>query len=62
MLVIFVEQREIQLNFLLWHTSNNPRKQNVSEMGNNRMGLNLTVPTPMGHLGKIKILEYGAIG
>ena len=62
MLVRFVEQREIQLDFLLWHTNNNLRKQNVSEMGNNRMGANLTVPTPMGHLAKIKILEYGAIG
>ena len=60
MLVRFVEQREIQLDFLLWHTSNNPRKQKVSE--NNRMGAILTVPTPMGHLAKIKILEYGATG
>ena len=58
----FVEQREIQLDFLLWHASNNPKKQKVSEMGNNRMGANLTVPTPMGHLAKIKILEFGAIG
>ena len=55
MLVRFVEQREIQLDFLLWHASNNPRKQKVSEIGNNRMGANLTVPTPMGHLAKIKI-------
>ena len=31
-------------------------------MRNNRMGANLTVPTPMSHLAKIKILEYGAIG
>ena len=62
MLVRFVEQKEIQLDFLLWHASNNLRKQKVSEIGNNRMGANLTVPTPMGHLAKIKILEYGAIG
>ena len=62
MLVRFVEQREIQLDFLLWHTSNNLRKQKVSEIGKNRMGANLTVPTPMGHFTKIKILEYGAIG
>ena len=61
MLVRFVEWREIQLDFLLWHASNNPRKQKVSEIGNNGMGANLTVPTPMGHLAKIKILEYGAI-
>ena len=61
MLVRFVEQREIQLDFLLWHASNNPRKQKVSEIRNNRMGANLTVPIPMGHLAKIKILEYGAI-
>ena len=62
MLVRFVERREIQLDFLLWHPSNNPRKQKVSEIGNNRLGANLTLPTPMGHLAKIKILEYGAIG
>ena len=36
--------------------------QKVSEIGNNRMGANLIVLTPMGHLAKIKILEYGAIG
>ena len=61
MLVRFVEQSEIQLDFLQWHTSNNPRKQKVYEIGNNRMDANLTAPTPMGHLAKIKILEYGAI-
>ena len=37
-------------------------KQKVSEIENNRMDANLTVPTPMGHLAKIKILEYGTIG
>ena len=37
-------------------------KQKVSEIENNRVGANLTVPTPMGHLAKIKILEYGTIG
>ena len=37
-------------------------KQKVSEIENNRIGANLTVPTPMGHLAKIKILEYGTIG
>ena len=34
----------------------------VSEIENNRIGANLAVPTPMGHLAKIKILEYGTIG
>ena len=62
MLVRSVEQREIQLDFLLWHASKNPRKQRVSEIGNNRMGASLTVPIPMGHLAKIKILEHGTIG
>ena len=62
MLVRLVEQREIQLDFLLWHTSNNPRKQKVSEIGNNRMGANLTVPIPMGNFAKFKILECSAIG
>ena len=37
-------------------------RQKVSEIENNRIGANLTVPTPMGHLAKIKILEYGTIG
>ena len=40
--------------FLLWHK--------VCEIENNRVGANLTVPTLMGHLAKIKILEYGTIG
>ena len=57
-----VEQREIQLDFLLWHASNNPRKQEVSEIGNNRMGASLTVPIPMGDFAKFKILECSAIG
>ena len=58
----FVEQREIQLDFLLWHASNNPRKQEVSEIGDNRMGANLTVPIPMSDFAKFKILECSAIG
>ena len=62
MLVRLVEQGEIQLDFLLWHANNNPRKQKVSEIGNNRMGANLTVPIPMGDLAKFKILECSTIG
>ena len=62
MLVRLVEQREIQLDFLLWHTSNNPRKQEVSKIGDNRMGANLTIPIPMGDFAKFKILECRAIG
>ena len=62
MLVRLVEQREIQLDFLLWHTSNNPRKQKVSEIGNNQMGANLTVPIPMGDFANLEILECSAIG
>ena len=62
MLVRLVEQREIQLDFLLWHTSNNSRKQKVSEIGNNRVGANLTIPIPMGDFAKFKILECSAIG
>ena len=37
-------------------------KQKVSEIENNRTGAILNVPTPMGHLAKIKILECGTIG
>ena len=37
-------------------------KQKVSEIENNRTGAILNVPTPMGHLAKIKVLEYGTIG
>ena len=54
--------REIQLDFLLWHASNNPRKQKVSEIGNNRMGANLTIPIPMGDFAKFKILECSTTG
>ena len=62
MLVRLVEQREVQLDFLLWHASNNPRMQKVSEIGNNRMGANLTVPIPMDNFAKFKILECSTIG
>ena len=62
MLVRLVEQREIQLDFPLWHASNNPRKQEVSEIGNNRMGANLTIPIPMSDFAKFKILECSVIG
>ena len=61
MLVRLVEQKEIQLDFLMWHTSNNPRKQEVSEIGDNRMGANLTVPIQMSDFTKFKILECSAI-
>ena len=37
-------------------------KQKVSEIENNKIGAILNVPTPMGHLAKIKILEFGTIG
>ena len=37
-------------------------KQKISEIENNRTGAILNVPTPMGHLAKIKILECGTIG
>ena len=37
-------------------------KQKVSEIENNTTGAILNVPTPMGHLDKIKILECGTIG
>ena len=62
MLVRLVEQREIQLDFLMWHASNNPRKQEVSEIRDNRMGANLTVPIPMSDFSKFKILECSIIG
>ena len=44
------------------HISNNPRKQEVSEIRGNRMGANLTVPLPMRDFAKLKILECSAIG
>ena len=44
------------------HVSNNPRKQEVSEIRGNRMGANLTVPIPMRDFAKLKILECSAIG
>ena len=56
-----VEQREIQLDFLMWHASNNPRKQEVSEIRDNRMGANLTIPIPMRDFTKLKILECSTI-
>ena len=46
----------------MWHVSNNPRKQEVSEIRTNRMGANLTVPIPMRDFAKLIILECGAIG
>ena len=46
----------------MWHASNNPRKQELSEIGNNRMGANLTIPIPMRDFAKFKILECNAIG
>ena len=46
----------------MWHTSNNPRKQEVSEIRDNRMGANLTIPIPMRDFAKLKILECSAIG
>ena len=45
----------------MWHTSNNPRKQEVSEIRDNRMGANLTIPIPMRDFAKLKILEYSAV-
>ena len=48
--------------FLMWHISNNPRKQEVSEIRGNRMGANLTVPIPMRDFAKLKILECSTIG
>ena len=48
--------------FLMRHVSNNPRKQEVSEIRGNRMGTNLTVPLPMRDFAKLKILECSAIG
>ena len=44
------------------HVSNNPRKQEVSEIRGYRMGANLTVPIPMRDFAKLKILECSAIG
>ena len=44
------------------HVSNNPRKQEVSEIRGNRMGANLTVPIPMRDFAKFKILECSTIG
>ena len=46
----------------MWHISNNPRKQEVSEIRDNRMSANLTVPIPMRDFAKLKILECNAIG
>ena len=46
----------------MWHASNNPRKQEVSEIRDNRMGVNLTVPIPMRDFAKLKILECSATG
>ena len=36
--------------------------QEVSEIGDNRMGANLTIPIPMRDFAKFKILECSAIG
>ena len=46
----------------MWHVSNNPRKQEVSEIRDNRMGANLTIPIPMRDFAKLKILECSTIG
>ena len=46
----------------MWHASNSPRKQEVSEIRDNRMGANLIVPIPMRDFAKLKILECSAIG
>ena len=46
----------------MWHISNNPRNQKVSEIRENRMGANLTVPIPMRDFAKLKILECSTIG
>ena len=46
----------------MWHVSNNPRKQEVSEIRENRMGVNLTVPISMRDFAKLKILECSTIG
>ena len=46
----------------MWHFSNNPRKQEVSEIRGNRIGVNLIVPIPMRDFVKLKILECSAIG
>ena len=46
----------------MWHASNNPRKQEVSEIRDNRMGATLIVSIPMRDLAKLKILKCSAIG
>ena len=46
----------------MWHTSNNPRKQEVSEIRGNRIGANLIVHIPMRDFAKLKILEHSTIG
>ena len=46
----------------MWHVSNNPRKQEVSEIRGNRMGANLTILLPMRDFAKLKILECSTIG
>ena len=46
----------------MWHVSNNPRKQEVSEIKGNRIGANLIVLIPMRDFAKLKILECSAIG
>ena len=46
----------------MWHISKNPRKQEVSEIRDNRLGANLTIPIPVRDLAKLKILECSAIG
>ena len=48
--------------FLMWHISNNPRKQEVSEIRGNSMGANLTITIPMRDFAKLKILECSAVG
>ena len=48
--------------FLMWHISNNPRKQEVSEIRGNRIGVSLIVPIPMRDFTKLKILECSTTG
>ena len=58
----FVVQRDLSGFFYHGMLAKIQEKQKVSEIENNRTGAILNVPTPMGHLAKIKILECGTIG
>ena len=49
--------------FLLWHASNNPRKEMISEdLRGNRFWCQSAVPILMGDFAKFKILECSTIG